>query len=49
MAAGVTITKLSIEVEASAAKAKTGLMEVDAALGRVSGNSTGAKAGFIGI
>lgn len=49
MAAGVTITKLSIEVEASAAKAKTGLMEVDAALGRVSGNSAGAKAGFTGV
>ena len=46
MAAGVTITKLNIEIEASAAKAKSGLSAVDAALGRLSGTSATAKNGL---
>lgn len=49
MAAGVTITKLNIEIEASAAKAKSGISAVDASLGRLSGTSLGAKKGLSGI
>lgn len=49
MAAGVTITKLNIEIEASAAKAKSGISAVDASLGRLSGSSLGAKKGLTGI
>lgn len=50
MAAGdTTITKLNIEISASAAKAKKGLNDIDAALGRVSGNSDKAKTGFTGV
>ena len=49
MAAGVTITKLNIEIEASAAKAKSGISAVDASLSRLSGTSTTAKTGLGGI